>query len=197
VLVVNPGVPAKTVQEFIALVKAQPGKLFYGSGGNGTNTQLGSELFKNLTGIDMVHVPYKGAGAVLQDLMGGQVQALVTSVPTALPGIRSGKLRALMVASEKRIAVLPDVPSAVEVGLPKMVMQFWVGFGAPAHTPQPIIDRLNREVIAMLKMPETKKRLDELGLEPVGNTPAEATQLVDAEIVRWTAVIKAANIKAD
>jgi tripartite-type tricarboxylate transporter receptor subunit TctC len=144
VLVVNPGVPAKTVQEFIALAKASPGKLNYGSGGNGTNTHLGGELFKSAAGIDLVHVPYKGAGAVLQDLMGGQVQALVTSLPTALPHIKSGKLRALMVTSEKRSPLLPDVPSAKEAGLPKVVMDFWVGFAVPAGTPQPVVDRLNK-----------------------------------------------------
>jgi tripartite-type tricarboxylate transporter receptor subunit TctC len=120
VLVVNPSVPAKTVQEFIAQAKANPGKFNYGSGGNGTNTHLGGELFKSAAGIDLVHVPYKGAGQVLQDLMAGQVQALVTSLPTALPHIKSGKLRALMVTSEKRSPLLPDVPSAKEAGLPKV-----------------------------------------------------------------------------
>jgi len=197
VLVVNPSVKANTVKALIALVKADPGKLNYGSGGNGTNTHLGGELFKSLTGVEMTHVPYRGAGAVIQDLIAGQVQVLVTSVPTALPHIKSGKLRALMVTSEKRVAVLPDVPSAPEAGVPKMLMEFWIGFAAPAGTPQPIVDRLNKEIVAGLSAQGTKKRLTELGHDPVGSTPAQAAKLVDDEIQRWGAVIKAANIKPD
>jgi tripartite-type tricarboxylate transporter receptor subunit TctC len=197
VLVVNPSVPAKTVQEFIAQAKANPGKFNYGSGGNGTNTHLGGELFKREAGIDLVHVPYKGAGQVLQDLMGGQVQALVTSLPTALPHIKSGKLRALMVTSEKRSPLLPDVPSAKEAGLPKVVMDFWVGFSVPAGTPQPVIDKLNKAVTDALNTSDGRKRLAEQGLEPVPNSPAQASQLVAAEMQRWGAVVKAAGIKAD
>jgi tripartite-type tricarboxylate transporter receptor subunit TctC len=193
-MVVNPAVPAKTVQELITLAKASPGKLFYGSGGVGTNTHMGGELFKSLAGVDLVHVPYRGAGAVLQDLMGGSVQVLVTSAPTVLSLIQSGKLRALMVTSEERLATLPDVPSAPEAGLSKMIMKFWVGFAAPAGTPPAIVQRLNRDIVASLALPDTKKRLDELGMDMVGNTSAQAAQLVDEEIARWSAVAKAANI---
>jgi tripartite-type tricarboxylate transporter receptor subunit TctC len=197
VLVVNPGVPAKNVQELAALARAQPGKLFYGSGGNGTNTHLGSELFKSLARIEMTHVPYKGAGAVLQDLIAGQVQVLVTSAPTALPFIKSGKLRALMVAGDERMAVLPDVPTAKEAGLPGMVMKFWIGFAAPAGTPVPIVARLNREIIASMSTPDAKQRLAALGLDAVGNTPEQAAKLVADEMVRWAAVVKSAGIKPD
>ena len=197
VMVVHPSVKATSVKELIALAKASPGKLFYGSGGNGTNTHLGSELFKSLAGVDIVHVPYKGAGAVLQDLLGGQVQMLVSAVATPLPHIKSGKLRALMVTDDKRSAALPDVPSAPEAGLPKMVMLYWVGFAVPAGTPQPIVERLNRDVTAALASPDTKKRFADMALDPVGNTPAQAAKLLDDEIQRWSAVIKAANIKAD
>lgn len=197
VLVINPGVPAKTVQEFIAVAKASPGKFNYGSGGNGTNTHLGGELFKNAAGVDLVHVPYKGAGAVLQDLMGGQVQALVTSLPTALPHIRSGKLRALMVTSDKRSPLLPDVPSAKEAGLPKVVMDFWVGFAVPASTPQPVVDKLNKAVTDALASADGRRLLAEQGLEPASNTPAQTAQLVQGEMKRWGAVVKAAGIKAD
>ena len=193
-MVVNPAVPAKTVQELITLAKASPGKLFYGSGGVGTNTHMGGELLKSLAGVDLVHVPYRGAGAVLQDLMGGSVQVLVTSAPTVLSLIQSGKLRALMVTSEERLATLPDVPSAPEAGLSKMIMKFWVGFAAPAGTPPSIVQRLNRDIVASLALPDTKKRLDELGMDMVGNTSAQAAQLVDEEIARWSAVAKAANI---
>ena len=197
VLVVNPQVPAKTVQEFIALAKAQPGKLNYGSGGNGTNTHLAGELFKSTTGTNIVHVPYKGAGAVLTDLMGNQVQALITSVPTALPHIKSGKLKALMVTGAERNAMLPDVPTAKEAGIPKMDIDYWIGIGAPAGTPQPLVDKLNKDINAALAQPEAKKKLGEMGLTAVANTPAQATQLVNSEIQRWSAVIKQAGIKAD
>ena len=196
-LVVHPSVKANSVQDFVALVKASPGKFNYGSGGNGTNTHLGSELLKSVTGIDMVHIPYKGAGAVLQDLMAGQVQSLISSVPTVLPHVKSGKLRALMVTSEKRVSVLPEVPSARDAGLPEMVMTFWVNIAAPAGTSQPIIERLNREVIAALAKPRIQTRLAELGLDAVGSTPSQAAKMVDDEMQRWSAVIKAAHIKAD
>jgi tripartite-type tricarboxylate transporter receptor subunit TctC len=197
ILVINPDVPAKTVKEFIALAKAQPGKLNYGSGGNGTNTHLAGELFNSITGTSLVHIPYKGAGAVLTDLMSGQVQALITSLPTALPHIKTGKLRALMVTGGERNPALPDVPSAKESGLPKMDMDFWIGFGAPAGTPQNVIDKLNKEINASLTLPDAKKRIAEMGLTVVANTPAQATQLVESEIARWGAVIKQAGIKAD
>lgn len=197
VLVVNPSVPARTLQEFIAYARSNPGKLNYGSGGNGTNTHLGGELLKREAGVSLVHIPYKGAGAVLQDLMGGQVQALVTSLPTALPHIKSGKLRAMVVTSARRSPLLPDVPSAPEAGLPKFVMDFWVGFAAPAGTPAPIVDQLNKAVAAAVNSDEGKKRLADQGLMPVGNTPAAASKLVQDETQRWGTVVKAAGIKAE
>lgn len=197
VLVVTPSLPAKTVQEFIALAKAKPGSMNYGSGGSGTNTHLGGELFKSAAGVDLVHVPYKGAGAVLTDLMAGQVQALVTSLPTALPHIKSGKLRALVVTSESRSALLPDVPSSKEANLPSFVMDFWVGFAAPAGTPQPVIDKLNQSFVAALNSEDGKRRLAEQGLTPVANTPAQASQQAATEMKRWAAVVKAGNIKPE
>lgn len=197
VLVVNPSVQASTVQELVALTKASPGKLFYGSGGRGTNTHLAAELFRNVTGADITHVPYRGAAAALQDVVSGQIQMLVTSVPTALPFIKSGDLRALMVTSEQRAAVLPDVPSAVEAGVPEVNVQYWVGLAVPAGTPQNIVEKLNRDTIAALAQPDMKKRLAELGIEPVGNTPAEAAKLVSDEIARWSAVVKATGIKPE
>jgi tripartite-type tricarboxylate transporter receptor subunit TctC len=197
VLVVNPGVPAKTVQEFIALAKAKPGSMNYGSGGNGTNTHLGGELFKSVAGIDLLHIPYKGAGQVLTDLMAGQVQALVTSLPTALPHIKSGKLRALVVTSDSRSPLLPEVPSAKESNLPGFVMDFWVGFAAPAGTPQPVIDKLNQAVASALNTPDGKRRLAEQGLVPVANTSAQAAQQGASEMQRWAAIVKSAGIKPE
>jgi tripartite-type tricarboxylate transporter receptor subunit TctC len=129
--------------------------------------------------------------------MGNQVQALITSVPTALPHIRSGKLRALMVTGAERNAQLPDVPSAKEAGIPKMDMDYWIGIGAPAGTPQAVVDKLNKDINASLAQPEAKKKIAELGLTVVAGTPAQATQLVNSEIQRWSAVIKQAGIKAD
>jgi len=198
VLVVNPDVPAKTVQELIALAKARPGKLFYGSGGTGTNTHLAAELFKDVAGkLDIVHVPYKGAGAVLADLMGGQVQMLITSLPTALPLIQAGKLRALMLASDKRSPALPDVPSAPEVGLPQLDIEFWIGFAAPAGTPPQIVDKLSHAIAAALRTPTAQARVKDMGMEVIANTPAQAAALTDREMARWAAVIKQNGIKAE
>lgn len=197
VLVVHPGVAAKTVQDFVTLAKAQPGRLNYGSGGNGTNTHLGGELFKSVAGVDLVHVPYKGAGQVLADLMAGQVQALVTSLPTALPHIRSGKLRALVVAGAARSPLLPEVPAAKEAGLEGFAMDFWVGFAAPAGTPAPVVAQLNQAFAKVLTSPEGRQRLADLGLTPVANTPEEASQFTSGELQRWAGVIRAAGIKAD
>jgi tripartite-type tricarboxylate transporter receptor subunit TctC len=197
VLVVTPSLPVKNVREFLALAKARPGELNYGSGGNGTNTHLGSELLKNLTGIKMVHVPYKGAGAVLQDLMGGQVQVLISALPTVAPYVNAKRLRALMVTGEKRSSVLPDVPSANEAGLPKMIMQFWVGYAVPAGTPQPAVERLNQAIAAVFNAPDSRKRFTDLGLDTVGNSPAQATTLVADEMARWAEVIRSAGIKAE
>ena len=194
VMVVNPAVAARSVREFIDMARAQPGKVFFGSGGTGTNTHLGGELFNSVTDARMTHVPYKGASAVLADLMSGQVQVMISSIPTALPHIRSGKLRALMVTDDKRSEALPDVPSAPEAGVPEMLMRFWIGFAAPAATPAPIVERLNREIVAVVKKPQVSKLLREQGLDPLGSNAAEATTLVTREIDRWTVVIKRAGI---
>ncbi len=196
VQVVTPSLPVKDVKGLIALAKARPGELNFGSGGAGTNTHLGSELFKSVTGTNMAHIPYKGAGAVLTDLMAGQVQVLISAAPTVLPYVNAKRLRALMITDDKRFAPLPDVPTAVELKLPKMVMKFWVGYSVPAGTPQPVVDRLNREIVTAVNAPEAKKRLAEMGTDAIGNSSADATKLVNDEIERWTAVIKAAGIKA-
>ena len=195
VLVVTSSLPVKHVKELIALAKARPGELNYGSGGNGTNTHLGSELLKNITGINMVHIPYKGAGAVLQDLMAGQVQVLVSAMPTVLPYVNAGRLRALMVTDDKRAPVMPQIPSVNEAGLPGMKMLFWLGYSVPAGAPQPVVERLNKEIVAAVNAPDAKKRFSELGLDAVGNSSADATKMVNDEIERWAAVIKAAGIK--
>jgi tripartite-type tricarboxylate transporter receptor subunit TctC len=197
VLVVNPNVPAKTVQELVKLAKDKPGKLNYGSGGNGTNTHLAAEMFKSLTQADIGHVPYKGSSQAMTDVMGGQIDVLFTAVSTALPYVKSGKLRALMVTDAKRVAALPEVPSAAEAGVPQMVAHYWVGFAAPARTPPEVVAQLGKDLTAAINSKETKERFAQLGIDSVGNTTAEAGKFVDDEIQRWSALIKAANIKAD
>ena len=197
VQVVTASLPVKSVKDLIALAKARPGELNFGSGGVGTNTHLGSELFRILTGTNMVHVPYKGAGAVITDLIAGQVQVLISAVPTVLAHVKSGRLRALMVTDDRRSSVLPGVPTVKELNMPRMLMRFWVGYAAPAGTPQAVVERLNREIVAAVHAPDAKKRLEELGVDPVGNTSADAAKLVSEEIDRWAAVIKAAGIKPE
>lgn len=197
VLVINPAVPAKNIKELIALAKAEPGKLNFGSGGTGTNTHLGGELLKAKLGISMTHVPYRGAGAVLADLMAGQVQVLVSAVSTTLPLVQAGKLRALMMLSDKRSDVLPDVPTAAQEGFPGLEMNYWVGFAAPQGTPQAVVDKLNQEINAGLLTPESQKRLKEMAFVPVANTPAQAAQLLESEINRWSTLIKQQGIQAE
>jgi len=195
ILGVNPAVAAKSAQELIAL--GRKSDLSYGSPGVGNTLHLAAALFGARAGINMVHVPYKGAGAVLVDLMSGQVQALISAVPTVLPHIGSNRLRALMVTDEKRSRVLPDIPSAIEAGLPGMVMKYWVGYSVPTGTPQPIVERLNKEIVSAVGAPDARKRFADLGMDAVGNTPAQAAKLVSDEIDRWSAVVKAAGIKVD
>lgn len=197
VLVINPAVPAKNIKELIALAKADPGKLNFGSGGTGTNTHLGGELLKAKLGISMTHVPYRGAGAVLADLMAGQVQVLVSAVSTTLPLVQAGKLRPLMMLSDKRSDVLPDVPTASEEGFEGLEMNYWVGFAAPKGTPQAIVNKLNQDINAGLMTPESQKRLKDMAFVPVANTPAQAAQLLDAEITRWSALIKQQGIQPE
>jgi tripartite-type tricarboxylate transporter receptor subunit TctC len=197
VLVVNPNVPAKSVAELIKLAKDKPGKLNYGSGGNGTNTHLAAEMFKSLTQADIGHVPYKGAAQAVQDVLGGQIDVLFTAVSTALPHVKGGKLRALMVTDAKRSPALPDVPTAAEAGVPKMIAHYWVGFAAPAKTPPEVVARLNKEIVEAINSKESKERFAQLGLDPAPSTPAEAGKFIDDEIQRWSALIKSANIKAE
>src|SRR6266568_4101942 len=197
VLVVNPQVPATTVKEFVAYTKANPGKLFYGSGGVGTNTHLAFELLKSQTGVDVGHVPYRGAGAVVKDVIAGHVQALVSAVPTVLEFIKSGQLRPLMLTALERSKVLPDVPSAKDVGLPQIDVSFWVGLAVPAATPAAIVERLHNAILACVKAPAVTSKFAELGFDAVGNSSAEAIDLVSREIDRWAGIIKSANIKAN
>jgi tripartite-type tricarboxylate transporter receptor subunit TctC len=196
-LVVHPSVPAKNVRELIALAKARPGKLHYASAGNGTPPHLAAELFKSMAGVDMVHVPYKGNAMAFTDLISGQVSLSFPTIPSALPQVKSERLRALAVTGARRSAVLPELPTIAESGVRGYEASSWYGLLAPAGTPAAITGKLNQEVVQIVYLPEMKERFHEQGLEPVGNTPAEFTKLLHAEIAKWRKVIAAAGAKID
>jgi tripartite-type tricarboxylate transporter receptor subunit TctC len=197
ILVVHPGVPVKTVQDLVTLAKSKPGALNYASAGTATGTHLSAELFKYMTGTDMVHVPYKGGGAAMPALLGGQVQLMFSSTPTAMPHVRQGKLRPVAVTSGKRWPTLPDIPTIAESGVPGYDHTPWNGFLAPATTPRAVIGRLNAEAVRILHAPETRSVFTNEGAEPVGNKPEEFAAIIRSEMAKWTKVVKAAGIKAD
>ena len=196
-LVVNPGVKANSLKEFIELAKSQPGKLNYASAGTGTTTQLAMEMLKTAAGIDVVHVPYNGNGPANAATLGGQVQALFGSMPAVLTQAKAGRLRPLAVGTPKRSPSLPDVPSVAESGFPGFDASLWLGFFAPKGTPATILKRLQTELTAIAKSPEMKEQFERNGAAPLTNTPAEFTQLIKAEIGKYTKVIKAAGIKLE
>jgi len=197
VLVVYPGVPASTVQELIALARAQPGKLNYASAGQGAAGHTAGELFKMLANVNLTHVPYKGGGPALVDLMGGQVQVLFDSIPTSLPLVRSGKLRALAVAGNARSDQMPEIPTFEESGLPGFDAGTWFGVLVPAGTPQPIIDKLNAAFVKVVAFPDTAARFRTLGLNTVAGTPAGFATFLKEQTAKWAKVIKAAGIRIE
>ncbi|MDB5923081.1 MAG: hypothetical protein JWN13_2017 [Betaproteobacteria bacterium] len=196
-LVVHPAVPVKTVKDLIALAKVKPRGINYGSSGTGTGTHLSAELFKYMTGVDMVHVPYKGGGPAVQALLGGQVQLNFATIVSVLPHVRGGKLRAVAVTTAKRSPSAPDVPTIAESGVPGYDHGPWNGFLAPAKTPRTVIARLNEEVARILHTPETRAVFTNEGAEPVGNKPEEFGAIIRDETAKWAKVIRAAGIKAD
>jgi tripartite-type tricarboxylate transporter receptor subunit TctC len=197
VLVVNPSVPAKTLKEFIAIAKAKPGEMTYASAGNGSPQHLTGEQFKLLTRTDMAHIPYKGSGPAMIDLMGGQVKSMIETVPAAVTYIKSGKIRAIMVTTKKRVESLPDVPTAAEAGMPGFEAFSMFGVAAPAGTPRPIVDRLNAELAAILAMPDVKARLLEQGAYATHTKPDQAATMIHDEVTKWAKVIKDANVKVE
>lgn len=196
VLVVHPSVPAQNVQQLIAYAKSNPGKLSFGSAGTGTSQHLAGELFKQLTGVEMTHVPYKGAGPAVSDLIGGQIPLMFADISAALGHIRSEKLRALGVTTRERTPLL-DVPTVIEQGVPDFDVNAWFGLFAPARTPREIIARLYTESAKALRLPATRERLQSLGLSPAPNTPEEFARFIQGELDRWAAVVKAGNIRAE
>jgi tripartite-type tricarboxylate transporter receptor subunit TctC len=197
VLVVNPSVPAKSVKDVIALAKAQPGKLTYASSGNGTSIHLSGELFKSMAGVDMLHIPYKGSAPAVTDLLGGQVNMMFDNIPSSLPHIRAGKLRALAVTGAKRSQLLPDLPTIAEAGIPGYDSYVWFGVVAPAGTPPEIIARLNAALVKTAATPSFRDRLTEQGYDVLSSTPEQMANSIRGEIAKWGKIVKASGAKVD
>ena len=197
VMVVPPMQPAKDVKEFIAWAKANPGKVNFASASSASAQHLAGEHFKQVTGIDMQHVPYNGSGPALADLVGGHVQLMFDSLPSSMSFIRSGKLKALGASSTKRLAVLPDVPTLIEAGVPDFDLTTWYGVWAPAGTPKDIVARMNAEIVRLVVMPDMKEKLAGLGVEASAFTPEQFAAFNRTEYERWGRIVRAANIKLD
>jgi tripartite-type tricarboxylate transporter receptor subunit TctC len=196
-LVVHPSFPPRTVKELIALSKKRPGDINYGSSGTGTTVHLSAELFQYLTGVKWVHIPYKGGGPGLVALMSGEVSLYFGNVPTVIRQVRDGKLRAIATTGSKRTPAAPDFPTVAEAGVPGFEVTTAYGMGAPAKTPRAIVDRLHADAVRALNAPETRDRLQNLGADPIGNTPEQYTEFMKNEISKWAKVIKAAGIKGE
>lgn len=197
VLVVHPNSPYKTIQDIVTAAKAKPGTLTFSSGGIGGSHQLSAELFMQNAGIKMIHVPYKSGSAGLTDLMGGNVDMMFDQMYSAVPSIKADKLRPIAITSKKRSPLLPNVPSFAEVGYPKVEVLNWQGFIAPAKTPKPIIDKLNTAANEALKDPQVREIMLSQGNEIGGGTPADFAALIKSEAAKWSAVVKAGNIKPE
>ena len=196
-MAIHPSVPAKSVKELIAHAKANPGKLNYSSPGNGTSGHLAAEMFKSIAGVDIVHVPYKGGGPAVTDLIAGQVQLIIISAVAVLPHVKSGKLRALAITSTARAPNLPDIPTVAESGVAGYDVVLWYGMFVPRNTPRAIVMRLNQEVVALVQTAEFRERLASEGGRAVGNTPEEFDKIVRQDVAKWAQVVKQAGIKVD
>ncbi|MFZ0109043.1 MAG: tripartite tricarboxylate transporter substrate binding protein [Pseudolabrys sp.] len=194
VLVVHPSVPAKNLEELLALARSKPGTINYGSSGPGSNYHMAGELLRNLAGVDIVHVPYKGSTGARNDILSGQIQMLFDSVPTMAPMIKAGLVRALGTTGKTRSPTLPDVPTITEAGVPGFNATLWVGFMAPAATPQPIVDKLNREITRIVAQPAIKEAWEKTGATPITMTQTDFKVFMDGQVAKWANVIKANNI---
>jgi tripartite-type tricarboxylate transporter receptor subunit TctC len=197
VLLASPTLPAKSVKELVALGKAKPRTLTFGSGGSGTTEHLAGEMFNTQAGLDMLHVPYKGGAAVLPDLISGQISIFFVNLTFALPYIKAGTVRALGVASDERSTALPDVPTIAEAGFADFRVSVWYGIMAPATTPKEIVAQLNREIVAALASPEMRERLQSMSLKPLPGTSVQFGAFFSDEMARWARVVKASGAKAD
>lgn len=196
-LAVNPGVPANSVKELIALAKSQPGQLSYGSSGNGGPSHLATELFKSMAGVEIRHIPYKGGAPAATDLISGQIQVMFNTLPVILPHVRTGRMKGLAIASGRRIPAAPDLPTVAEAGLPGFEASTWYGVMVPAGTPSPIVNKLHGAFVAALNAPDVRERLTNENFELVGSTPAEFAMYVRAEIPKWAKVVKASGARID
>lgn len=196
-LVVNPSLPVKSVSDLVTLGKAKPGSLNYANSGNGTSAHLAGELFKKMSGVDMVSLPYKGGGPAVIDLIAGRVQVYFSTIPAAIQQVQAGRLRGLAVTSSKRVDLIPDVPTVAESGLPGFEIVGWFGMFAPAGTPRPIIMRLNAEINETMQLPETRKQFATHGLVPGGGTPEELGAFLKAELAKWGALIKQIGLEQE
>jgi tripartite-type tricarboxylate transporter receptor subunit TctC len=196
-LVVNANSPIKSIPELIAAAKAKPGTLNYASSGAGGPQHMSAEMFMLLTGTKMVHVPYKGNAPAITDLLGGQVDVLFSPINSALPHIKAGKLRALAVASDKRIAALPEVPTLSEAGVPGYKSEIWIGLFAPAKTPKDVVDKLAAEVGRMQTQADVKEQLNAQGIDPLSSSPEQLAALIKSDSARWSKVIKETGVKAE
>ncbi|WP_281081845.1 tripartite tricarboxylate transporter substrate binding protein [Variovorax paradoxus] len=197
IIVVHPSVPAKTLSELVAYSKTNPGGVSYGSAGTGSTPHLAGELLKARTGANFVHVPYKGGGQSMTDVVGGSLPMLYTAVAGAYPFVQKGQIRPIAVSSAQRLASLPEVPTVAESGVPGFESSSWIGILAPAKTPQPIVERLQRELHAVVQSPEVRERLASLGISALGNTPAEFGQQIRADLAKYDQIVKAAKIRVD
>jgi tripartite-type tricarboxylate transporter receptor subunit TctC len=195
-MVVHPSLPVKTAGDFVRMAKARPGELMFGSGGNGSAAHLAAEYFRIVAKIQLVHVPYKGTGPALIDLIAGQTTMMITGMTAVMPHVKSGKLKLLGVATAKRLPGMPEVPAIAET-VPGYEANQWYGVLAPAATPREIVARLNAEIVKILRRPDVKERLAADGAEPIGNTPEEFGAFIKAEIARWAPVVKASGAKPD
>ena len=196
-LVVNPDLPVKSVKELIGLAKSKPGKLNYASAGNGSSNHLSMELLKSLTGIDAVHIPYKGSAPAVTDLIGGQVDLMFDNVPNVLQQVKAGKLRAIAVSGRERSPFVKDLPTVAESGVPGFDVSVWFGIVAPAGTPQPVVAKLNAEINRILKLPDIKQTFNSQGVEPAGGTPGEFSAFIAAQTTKWAKVVKDSGAKAE
>jgi tripartite-type tricarboxylate transporter receptor subunit TctC len=197
IFIVHPNLPARSLKELIALARAKPGALNFASSGTASPGHLAGELFKSMAGVNLVHVPYKGGGPALVDLIAGHVEIFVAVISTAFPQVKAGKARALAVTASKRAAALPDVPTVAETGLKGYEATNWYGFVAPPATPEPIVERLYKATIAVLEMPEVRKTLLDQGIETVPSSPSQFAGHIRSETSKWRKVIQSAGIKPD
>ncbi|HET7729273.1 MAG TPA: tripartite tricarboxylate transporter substrate binding protein [Usitatibacter sp.] len=196
-LVVHPSLPVNTVGELIAMAKAKPGALSYASTGNGSSNHISMELFKSLAGVNIVHIPYKGSGPAVSDLLGGQVQLMFDNTPNVLPHVKAGKLRALGSSGTRRSPLTPDVPTVAEAGVAGYEVMVWFGVVAPAGTPREVIAKLNGEITRILALPDVRERFLAQGVEPVGSTPEQFGEHIRAQMAKWRKVVEDAGVKAE